>query len=324
MINWKEVCEQNMIEFREGGASSKRNNIYISCPYCPDDHKMLMGLDLETGAWGCWKENEHRGSDPLKLLMKLLHISRDDARTMLGISTPHPTAQSILDMLHGMKQEFSPSKITVEKFVFRNDFKLVQPGTRPFARVDTYLAERGFRHRAAMIEKYALRYHPQLGSEGARTRRVVLPVHATTGTLIGYTARALNDCEIRYFSWPRAIKDHLFNAKACARGGKVLVIVEGPFDALKLDWVARWYNLPVRVVGIMGLALTDARVAELAVLVRKFKRAVLLMDRSALKQAIKMQRQLPFDVAVAQLDRKYKDPGAVPWRPARQLLESFL
>lgn len=325
MIDWKEFCEQNLIEYREGGASSKQGNIYISCPYCPEDEKKLMGLELETGMWGCWREREHSGPDPVPLIMTLLRIGKAEARTMIGLSNPHPTAQSILGKLAAIKGKKLKDELVLDEFEFRSDIKRVLPGTRAYARVSAYLKKRGFRCRRDMIKHYGMRYHPNIGPEGAQCARVVMPVSTVAGDVVGYTARAIpDDCEIRYYSRPNNIKHHVFNAHHCARGGRVLIVSEGPFDAYKLDWVAECYKMPIRSVGIMGLVLTDGRVAELSKLARKFERVVLVLDRSALKQALTMQRMLPFKTAVAHLDRKYKDPGAIPWRSTRAFLTTFL
>jgi len=98
----------------------------------------------------------------------------------------------------------------------------------------------------AMITEYDLRY----AIAGDYRDRIIIPVYEN-GWCVNWTARSIYpNSEIRYLSMDNAsaavpIKQTVFNLDCVADHGgvDVLVITEGPFDAMKLDYVGHEYGL---------------------------------------------------------------------------------
>lgn len=85
-FDWLSLLRQQGIPFVDRGANVKRGEVNIKCPFCgtadPSHH---LGLNLDTGWWACWRNNNHRGKSPLRLLMQLLRVPYWKARQMAGL-----------------------------------------------------------------------------------------------------------------------------------------------------------------------------------------------------------------------------------------------
>ena len=88
-MDWLAFCEEYRIESSQGGSSTKKNNIYVECPWCRNG-KHRLGLDLEEPYfWGCWLDGTHRGKSPVRLIMKLAGVSYEEACDIAGIRPNH-------------------------------------------------------------------------------------------------------------------------------------------------------------------------------------------------------------------------------------------
>lgn len=267
-FSWLTFVQQHGISFRERGESTKRGNIYITCPFCGTaDTKGLMGLDLESGRFGCWKDETHRGASPVRLVQALLGCTRKHAQEIVGITQPEPDDWDVL------VDKLADKKAKEEKFAWpRETFKLSKD--KRSARFLEYLRyERGWREPLEMARAYMLR--------GARTGdhawRVLFPLQDQTGAIKGYTGRAIGTARRRYLSTGGEIINKLiFNARGALEGGRVFVGVEGPGDALPLDYYGRKYG--VRSGGLLGTAMPPARLGTLAHVTRHFGAFYVVLD----------------------------------------------
>ena len=106
-------------------------------------------------------------------------------------------------------------------------------------------------------------------SKGSMAGRVVIPIHNPKAELVAYIGRAVDGSEPK-FKIPAGfhMSRELFNYHRA--GGKVVTIVEGPFDCLHLT-----QNGYPNVVALLGKSLSDSQ-AEL--ICTKWKGATLMLD----------------------------------------------
>ena len=109
--------------------------------------------------------------------------------------------------------------------------------------------------------------------------RIVVPIHNERGELIAYAGRAIDDAEPRY-KLPANFNKSLvlFNLdKARASGSRIVVVVEGFFDCLKVHQA----GFPC-VVALMGCSVSEVQEKLLAA---NFDQAFLMLDADEPGQA---------------------------------------
>ena len=306
MFDWKKFCQDHSIEFVTEGENVARGNVNISCPYCGDDPSHHMGLSLppKKPQWGCWRNSRHRGSDPRVLVMRLIGCSIQ-AATLI-------TADS------GSVDDFRKITYTAIPEIRKGKLKpiVLPPSFRRIADSDEwsrvyieYLRSRGFDNPIKLARDYNLRFT----ISGPQHHRIIVPV-MLEGQTMAYTGRALSaNMSPRYLASSTDIstniKDLLFNYDAASPGGDRLVIVEGPFDALKVDF----YLKPrVRAVALASNAVTEAQIYYLYKLIPRFKKTILLLDEDAMIQAGTVFGELSIagrKLILGALPNGIKDPG---------------
>ena len=321
-IDWPDLLDRHGIPYDIRGRSVSQGNVNVECPWCRDG-KRKLGIHLETGKWGCRKRNDHRGPgrNP-RMLSALLGISRDAASEILGTRVVDSSIDALLAQLAALDQPKAEAatdprlpgiELPLEFFRLREH----GPRSRPFL---AYLEDRGLPF--AAVARYDL-HGCDCSSRSAYVDRVYLPLHQD-GRQVGFTGRAIDANPQRYETQPPAAPARLLGLSRLARGGRVLMVVEGPFDALWLDWVAHTEGLPVSVVCLMGSASTRAKNTALARLSRKYDRTVALLDVGAESAALELQRALPTDLAIELLPPGFDDPGDLTRDAARSALAAVL
>lgn len=308
-FDWREFCDFNGIEYKAEG----QKNVYIHCPFCgEEDAGKHMGLStrVHNPSWGCWRNSEHRGRNPVKLVQRLLSC---DLRV----------AQNIVDAARGYDDP-------VEEKSVEHPIQLTIPETcREFSEGEKryqdkflwYLQRRGFKKPLRFAQHYALRYSLVPPWDW----RIVVPIWSRRSVLSAITGRyILEDSERpRYFT-QGSVRDCLFNELAAHNSPHhdVLVITEGPFDALKVDWTFRSYvNEGYHAVAFCGKAWTEDQLSSLVLLARKYRRVEILLDADAEAEAMKLQQQLQgFDIRAGINTPSAKDPGDMS---AEQILRLF-
>jgi hypothetical protein len=115
---------------------------------------------------------------------------------------------------------------------------------------------------------------------GRYARRVILPIYQQ-GTLISYQARAVDDgVEPKYLGPPGPRRKALFNLDRAARS-RVLLLVEGIFDAL---------TLPDFAVATLGKQLTEEQ--RYAIIGARPDAILVLPDADALPDGVRTAEQL--------------------------------
>lgn len=302
-FDWRALADARRLDYVEGGPGTAKGNIYIACPFCPDGaDKRYMGLHLASGAWGCWKSRSHVGQRPQRLLVALLRIPWTTANEIVNEGNDSPgeeTWEGLLALLEGGDQEGNLLQPTKLPSAFESALDL--PDVR------RYLTVRGFEpnDHEAMIETYWL-----LGARSGKwRRRLILPL-TMEGEVYGWTGRATtSSAKLRYLTAPdgKTAGSLLFNLDEAMEGGEVLVITEGPLDALKVDWYG--YEHGIRAVGILGLHVTSFKLDLLLTVSERYDRVVISLDRGAEAQALDLRERLGSLHPDLILDLPASDPG---------------
>lgn len=321
-IDWPQFLGEQGIGFDERGRSVKRNNINIECPWCKDGTRR-MGIELSSQKFACWLDERHRGSNADYMVAQLLSVTRAEAIDLLGLTPPPSLVEDLvaqLAALNGPAPVVEPTSLEFPTIELPNVFfKLRANGVKSSRFVD-YLAGRGLG--PGSIERYDLwaSRRDLTGDVWAPLKnRVGIPLISPDGRMIGYTARSIDGHQRRYHTEPADAAGQSIWFEQLATGGLVLVIVEGQFDAMAIDWIAHCYGLPVHAVAMGGTARTRGKLVALERLARKYRRTVVLLDNSAIHRAMRIQTDMSVPIILGQLPTGVGDPGDLRAAQTRQL-----
>lgn len=287
VIDWERLLQENKIPFIESGPNVKRGEISIRCPFCGSaDPSMHMGLNRETGWWSCWRNRaQHSGKSPLRLLMKLLRVPYGVARELAGLGDDYVdpegfdamAAQLMMrDGSSGRKEETQRRRLRLD-----DEFRPIERLGRTRRHFEYLVDIRGFN--PGDIDALGRFYGICAGTSGLFSDRIILPYYQDgelvtwTGRAIGASSRRYRDLEVKESIL--APKQTLYNHDCMRFGwGRGLVLVEGPFDALKLDYYSR--SAGIRAVALSTNSITEAQTLLLEGAKRDFKWLGVMMDNS--------------------------------------------
>lgn len=284
-LNWLRILASYGVEYIERGANVKRGNVNIRCPFCGNaDPSHHMGLNLDTGAWGCWRNQNHRGKSPLRLLMRLLGVSYHKACEIAGITDDYidPDGFDALAARLMGRQALIAAAPSQRSFLqFPKAFRAIT-AVGATARAWTYMTEvRGFDEAGleSLVDNYGVRFD----ATGDFRDRVILPFYMDE-VLVTWTGRAITATSLRYkdLDLDTSIvpaKETLFNHDAAYAGGRRLVLVEGPMDALKLDVYGRKFG--VRAVALATNSIQEEQIFILDEVADRFGRIEVMMDNAS-------------------------------------------
>lgn len=305
-FEWLTFLEQRGIEYSTRGPNVSRGYITISCPFCPDgDPSRHMSLSLNRGSWKCWRNQmDHRGARPHRLIQALIQCSYEEARAIVGddgfvLGTAESFQDQVSECLLGPRKRNETRPIL--------DFL---PEMRPPRKVGPtacfidYLEDRYYTRSEAL--DLCDRYELQCAITGRFAYRLVVPVFMDFG-LANWTGRAISPrALVRYRTLttdaqkaeedglpPAAcsIEETLWNyGELLDQGGETLVVVEGPFDALRVDYFGRVCD--TRGTCLFGKNLSSVQVALLGNLAGVFRRKVVLLDNDASLDALRLGSRL--------------------------------
>lgn len=228
---------------------------------------MGLSLDKTKPAWGCFRNNAHRGRSPVYLIAHLLHISMREAQQHVGTDTNliddfdtvvERIAKGDDEMLQP-QAEINTEKQTNTK-ALPKEFRDLSDRARHHYRdrFINYLAhERGFGEAAA--EDVSQNYFLYYALTGEQAWRLIFPVEG------GWTGRAIGkDVTLRYRESEGLGKKAVLtlpHAFVESKPPNILAICEGPLDALKIDYYGRHFG--IQAVATMGVAVTAEQVMRL-------------------------------------------------------------
>lgn len=317
-VDWRRLLTEEGVPFIERGPNVSRGEINIKCPMCGSaDPSFHMGLNLESGWWSCWRNRAaHSGKSPLRLLMSLLRVPYWKARELAGLGEdfmdPEGFTALAARLLGHQKEGESVSPARDRFLAFPRGFApLLGPSAR---RHRAYLEHRGFDFIEDLEEAYDLMHSPA----GDWRDRVIIP-YQIDGTMVTWTGRAIAPARIRYrdLSVDESLiapKHTLYNYDCIAQGGRALVIVEGPLDALKIDYYGR--GVEVRSVGLSTNTVSEDQAYMLQEAEGQFEQILVMMDQASalgLADSMRLRQQLAFikGLRITKVPYGLKDAGAM-------------
>ncbi len=318
-MDWIALFEDNQIPYVTRGKNTKRGEVSVRCPWCgEDDPSEHMGVNLTAERWGCLRNPMHRGYAPPKLIAGLLGVGIAQARAVAAAYsvTDPDSLDAALALLTGTSDSPKPVQGYEVPLHLYDEFKpITSRGTG--RKYWDYLAARGFHQVDQLVKDYDLLYT----TTGRWKDRIIIPL-VQQGELIGWTARAIvNPIEApRYDSSSERIKQTVFNEDELQAGGDLLVVVEGPFDAIKVDYYGRWFG--ARATCGFGTSLSMDQIAILWGLRRKFRKVLILFDQGTVDQSFYAADWLQGpNVSVGYLPEGVDDPGELGPDEIMQLIK---
>lgn len=314
------------IPYVERGPNVARGRVAIKCPLCSDDPSEHLGVVVDTdhpyfGSWGCLRDPRHRGASPNYLIRVLTGWGKEQIEKYLENA---PTSgASWVDLGKRLKaadeRSQSPAdRAEAERLSFPPEFRKIRPyGVS--TRFWTYMLGRGFP--SGDLRKVCATYRLRCAVTGDQKYRVVIPFFHK-GRCYGWSGRAIGKAQVRYRTFPegpaakRHIPDHL-----ARKGGKVLCLVEGPLDWIKLDFYGQKYG--VRAIPCLGVDLQPGQIRDIFKLMDEFDYLVIVLDAAARGVAMRMKGDLA-ELRPRTVSPPGKDPGALSPKKARAFAKHLL
>ena len=295
-INWQKLFSQNNIPFIDRGPNVKRGNLNIRCPFCGvSDPSYHMGVDTESNMWACWRNKNHRGKSPVRLLVKLLKISYEKARDIAGLDDSYVDPDGFDSITERLERLGKKSEVSKAVLSFPSSFKEFDNSVRVRRHVDYMINDRGFD--SSDFFDLCDFYNLRAATDGLFKDRVILPYYMD-GELVTWAGRSITRGLLRYRALSHeeslVIPEHtFFNYDCLLQGGEHLIVVEGPMDALKLDYYGKDFG--VRSISISTNALKDRQKYILESFSSSFKSVIFMMDSTSqlsLLDSIRMRDEL--------------------------------
>lgn len=305
-MDWQGLFESHGVDYVTRGPNTKRGEISIQCPFCgADDPSHHMGISLTNEVWGCHRSAAHRGKNPIRLIAAVLGVTYRAAALIVS-QYNRPDPESLSEALAALEGTPEAPAAEPEPMAMPSQFKRIhsQGLTAKFYR---YLANRHFHNVDELCELYELR----CAMVGRWKDRIIIPFYQR-GTLVGWTARAIGPVQNapRYLSTGAAVKETVFNYGEISLGGEILIITEGPFDAMKIDFYGR--QMDVRSTCVFGTSMTLSQVAILNNMAKRFDHTVVLFDPEAIDASFGAKDWLlNHNVIVGTLPAGVEDPGSM-------------
>ena len=316
-FDWLRFCSGHNISYVTAGPNTAKSHISIRCPWCgsadPSQH-MGLSLDLRRPAWGCLRDPRHRGVDPARLVARLLAVSEPQARALVVAAATPPTEEfeAAVDALR--QENVQPLYRPPAAVQMPRQFHPVCRGAYGVRFVEYLDRERGFGADAVDVAAHYGLYYCLVGDFAWR---LLFPITNSGGVLVGWTGRDIRPNATLRYRTSDGMGGMLLQFPA--EGRRILVVCEGPLDALKLDWFGREHG--VRAVAIMGLGLSRGRMAVVELLRQQTNVMWIAYDADAEARALSDADML--NACVLRLPAGRKDPAEMTPYQVKMLLRSI-
>lgn len=324
-FDWRAFCLEHNVLFVTSGPNTARGHISVKCPWCgqadPSQH-MGLSLDRNNPAWGCFRNAAHRGRNPRRLVQRILSISFNEACRIVEVQREVTDVDGLERSIRALSAAVAERRTEVCP-AWPAEFKPILGRTFGIE-FRLYLERRGFSGTDVPVvcERYGLHY----ALTGDFAWRLIFPIHDADGRLLGWTGRDIRPkAWLRYRSSSPLPQRVLYNMHHAARSlGETLVVVEGPVDAIKVDFFGA--SLGIAAVATLGTALPRERRAALATFARRFRRVALFFDDDTLPEVTSLVPELSELVgnSVELWRPGLKDPGEMSAEQLNQLLTTYL
>lgn len=330
MFDWPRLLAARGVPYVTRGPNTAKNHLSVKCPFCGDaDPSQHLGISLKGEGWGCLRNSQHRGRSRARLISALLHCSMEEAHRIAGTDQASPTAVdedfgAEVAALLGMGEPTKPKS----PLTLLPEFKRLGTGLRDAPFLD-YLWRRGYNR--SQIEWISDAYKLHRTVRGEFRYRLIIPVYSREGVLQTWTGRTIAEDEsVRYKSLSKEksvdVPSNLLLGLPLlwkCTNPHVLVLCEGPFDALRISALGREYG--IYGTCLFGLNVSERQALLLDQLSQKFQRIILLLDPDADWAVLRIRDLLqPLRLVVGTLPTGVKDPGELSQAAAEPLLSKWL
>lgn len=333
MTDWRGLLTKHRIQFVESGPSTARDNLYVHCPFCGSaDQGHHMGISTRGRGWGCWRNARHRGRSDSRLLAALLRITQDKASTLLGERRTEMVDDEDLASL--VQRTLEKPDLLVRRHVVKIPAE-VRPlgGGRRGEQIFFDYLQTGRGYHQDDVAELARRYDLHFAMKGPFAYRLVLPVSDQDG-LATLTGRSVvPDVDLRYLTLSHRedsplvtkmelpvargpITDYLlWEDRLLLDPPRTLVVCEGPFDAMRVDWAHVIESMHASLINVaatclFGKVITSAQFDKLATLSDFSDEKFLLLDPDARFSVLEtVDRLAPLGFKPIYLDERWEDPG---------------
>lgn len=331
-FDWLVFLKARRITYIERGPNVARGNVNISCPFCGDgDPSAHLGISLQGRGWGCWRSRSHRGVRPHRLIQALLKCTYMEAQRIVGDAG---SAVPLADSTFGdyVRNKLNPEKSNKEpeRLKFPKEIRKLDPDDRSARFFIHYLKQRNYT--LAQIEDLVWTYGLRYALSGDFAYRVIFPVRMFEG-LVSWTGRAISESVIRYKSLTsdpakvkpdspiarRSIKDCIWQLpNLISDPGDTLVLCEGPFDALRVDYLGWEYG--IRATCLFSKTISDEQLYCLEDIAPIYKDKILLLDPDASLDVLSTMDRLKFlNFEALRLPTRFEDPAVLKKEDLRVL-----
>jgi hypothetical protein len=260
------------------------------------------------GPFRCWREpDRHKGGNPARLVQVLLGCSFEHAQRIVGhnVNIPSNLSARVRSLFQPPPQRTHPHLTLPTCFKQLNHKSVL---CRPFIH---YLSQRGFTSLPA-LNRRGLHY----ATTGPFRGRIIFPIYHDD-QLVNWTGRTIYPSEpIRYKTLRTdeavgSITDYLlWYDELMKTDANTIVLVEGPFDALKVMSLGQRHGIVATCFFTSTASATQ--VDLLHSLLPHFDRRFLLLDQGTLPKALAITSRLrDLGVQRVNLPRGISDPGSL-------------
>jgi len=328
-MDWEGFLTDHNIEFITRGHNVKKNNVNICCPFCGDDPSFHMGISLQDKGWGCWRSVGHAGIKPHRLIRALINCGAETANILAkqySQADPSTLDEAIAALQAG---DAAPTKATKRpRLAMPAEFKKINAYGSTL-RFWLYLEERGFKDVGFLVDNYKIR----CCSTGKFKDRIIIPIYINK-KLVSWTSRALGKTieAARYLALSESegglvnVFHTLWNWDEIVKGGDILFITEGPFDALKLDYhFMELMQYAAMATCTFGTAMSEEQALLLREIAPRFKRKYLLYDNGEVESIFLAKDKLVgTGIEIGSIPDSVKDPGEMNRKQVRKLVQTLL
>lgn len=314
MFDWLTFLTQHRVQYKTAGRNTSRGNVAVKCPFCgsadPSEH---MNISLAGNGWACWRDSDHKGVKPTKLIQALLNCSWQEALAIAGVAEDE--YEKAIPLAEFVARHLDREKPKPRKLDMPRGLKPISSGSIHGRIALNYLRERGFTGTSA--QQVADRFKLHSAPSGPWAGRVVFPIYNELGALVNLVGRAVSKrVEQRYKTLSSAesiqpMSQCLFDLPALVevKRAETLVVCEGPFDAAAITWYGERHG--VYATCLFTVRLARAQLDLLHELRPAFKRLVLVLDEDAHIQAAATAVELYGLGAKSYRELGSKDPGSL-------------
>ena len=306
--------DRHNIYYVSRGSDVSRNSVGLACPFCAKEGRPDPGTHLGLSTlknkpvFNCWKNSTHKGHIT-KLIQILLNCDYRKAAEIYGEESPGINTDSFDSILQNSDSLWDKPKAKIKRLKLLPEYKAIN-GEGYKRHFVNYLSKRGFTDLDYLHKAYGIGYV----TEGFYSDRIIFPVRINN-KLVTWTGRAITAAAIKYRSLSaedslEAIKNTLWNYDSLLKSrSKTLVICEGPFDSLKVDYYGKQHG--VRATCLFGKTISEKQMQLVHKLAKNFKEIVILLDPEEEHGTMVVEEELAFlkRVSVAKIPPGVGDPG---------------